>query len=379
MANPVPTTPALMAQAKALGQQAVRLKQWRAASWSKATPIARHRFLANVHRAEAGAHQLAATGFAVAATPAGRADPQLRTALAGLKQILGTLAQLDTRGPATRPVPPPTTPASLSGPRPAIGPRPPTMPMAGMGHSTALPTTARPAPRWMVPGPQRPPVPIDATRPNGATPGVRTDELASLRRAATDAITRLQRGMSSESEADHAMDPTSKRSRANKQAAIGVDRTRTDRAQQRVRGAEDRSRARQQAIALIRNRAPASFKKAMLPIVYPGGGVMPEVVDRLANLASSSFIQQIVSLISSSDGGGTLDGTVISAVIASAVASAATELGIVDQVSTSALAKTVNAVVASDLSPAFKMLATVAAVVATGKKGGGKRQAELAP
>ncbi|WEJ97793.1 MAG: hypothetical protein P0Y59_12520 [Candidatus Sphingomonas phytovorans] len=376
MANPVPTTPALMAQAKALGQQAARLKQWRAASWSKATPIARHRFLADVHRAEAGAHQLAATGFAVAATPAGRADPQLRTALTGLKQILGTLAQLDTRGPATRPAPTMTTPA---GPRPAIGPRPPTMPMAGIGRGPALPTTARPAPRWMVPGPQTPPVPIDAARPNGATPGVRADELASLRRAATDAITRLQRGMSSESEADHAMDPTSKRSRANKQAAIGVDRTRTDRAQQRVKGAEDRARARQQAIALIRNRAPASFRRAMLPIVYPGGGVMPEVVDRLANLASSSFIQQIVSLISSSDGGGTLDGTVISAVVASAVASAATELGIVDQVNTSALAKAVNAVVASDLSPAFKMLATVAAVVATGKKSSGKRQAELAP
>ncbi|WCM27729.1 hypothetical protein NDN01_02005 [Sphingomonas sp. QA11] len=378
MANPVPTTPALMAQAKALGQQAARLKQWHAASWSKATPIARHRFLANVHRAEAGAHQLAATGFAVAATPAGRADPQLRTALTGLKQVLGTLAQLDMRGPATRPAPTMTTPA---GPRPAIAPRLPTMPMAGIGRGPSLPTTARPTPRWMVPGPQRSPVPIDAARPNGAAPGVRADELASLRRAATDAITRLQRGMSSESEteADHAMDPTSKRSRANKQASIGVDRTRTDRAQQRVKGAEDRARARQQAIALIRNRAPASFRKAMLPIVYPGGGVMPEVVDRLANLSSSNFIQQIVSLISSSDGGGTLDGTVISAVVASAVASAATELGIVDQVNTSALAKAVNAVVASDLSPAFKMLATVAAVVATGKKSGGKRQAELAP
>lgn len=378
MANPVPTTPALMTQAKALGQQAARLTQWRAASWTKATPIARHRFLADVHRAEAGAHQLAATGFAVAATPAGRADPQLRTTLAGLKQILGTLAQLDTRGPATRPAPTMTTPAA---PRPAIGPRPPAMPMAApTGLDASLPT-ARPAPRWMVPGPQRSPAPIDAARPNGAAPGVRADELASLRRAATDAITRLQRGMSSESEteADHAMDPTSKRSRANKQAAIGVDRTRTARAQQRVKGAEDRSRARQQAIALIRNRAPASFRKAMLPIVYPGGGVMPEVVDRMANLASSNFIQQIVSLISSSDGGGALDGTVISAVVASAVASAATELGIVDQVNTSALAKAVNAVVASDLSPAFKMLATVAAVVATGKKSGGKRQAELAP
>ncbi|MDB5704744.1 MAG: hypothetical protein JWN66_1860 [Sphingomonas bacterium] len=378
MANPVPTTPALKAKAEALGQQALRLRQWRAASWAKAAPVARHRFLADVHRAEAGAHQLAAIGFAAAATPAGRADPQLRTTLTGLQQILGALAQLDARGPAARPGVP--TRAPTGAPTGPAAPRLPVMP--GAGPRPPRPT-ARPTPRWVVPGtPGAPvpiPVPIGVTRPGGAVPATGTGELASLRQAAGDAITRLQQGMSAEYEADHAMDPTSKRGRANKQEAIRVDRTRTARAQQRVKGAEDRSRARQQAIALIRNRTPAAFHKAIVPIVIPGGNITPEIVKKLASLASGNFIQQIISLVGSSDGGGSLDGTVVSATIASAVASAATELGIVDQVNTSAIAKAVNGVVASDLSPALKMLATVA-VLATGRKGGGgKRQAELAP
>jgi hypothetical protein len=358
--------PALKVKAEALGQQAIRLRQWRAASWAKAPPMARHRFLADVHRAEAGAHQLAAAGFAVAATPAGRADPQLRTTLTGLQRILAALAQLDARGPVVRPVPGVKAPP---GPRPnPATPRPPTMPGPG---AIARPGAASPRPIDVA-------RPNGAVRPNGAAPMVGPDELASLRQAATEAIARLRQGMSAESEADHAMDPTSKRARANKQEAIRVDRTRTARAQQRVKGAEDRSRARQAAIALIRNRTPAIFNNAIMPIVIPNGNVTPEIVRKLASLAGGNFVQQIVSLVGSSDGGGSLDSTIVSATIASAVASAATELGIVDQVNTAAIAKAVNGVVASELSPALKILATVA-VLATGRKSGGKRQAELAP
>lgn len=157
---------------------------------------------------------------------------------------------------------------------------------------------------------------------------------------------------------------------------IRVDRMRTDRARLQAQG-QGRRQARRAALAQLQRRAPTAFRRGVAAAM-PSGTVPPSLLDRLSVMASGEFVQSVVNLLGQADGSASLDTTIFSALIASAVATAATRLGIIKQVNVDGVAKAVNQILASELSPALKVLAT-AAVVTMSAARPGQREAELLP
>ena len=172
-------------------------------------------------------------------------------------------------------------------------------------------------------------------------------------------------------EADSMSGGMDKRSRRNRQEAIRVDRTRTDRAQQRAGNRAQqiaaRRRAKQSALTKLRAMTPGAVQRTLAMTVRPELRARPDLMSALYAAVNSTLLSTFAGLMADAgDGGGDITNTTLSAAIATAVATAAARTGLIGQIDVAQTAKILNGIYASSIALEMKVLATPFVIAVSG-------------